>query len=97
MNFESDRYYQWTPDKVEVMLSDYSNSPDTPIKWPSNWPDLNSSDTRKQGNYVTSIFLDKKYFGQLKKLMKKRGEKQAFEINGKKFFIGYRFPIPGLY
>lgn len=97
LNFEADKSYQWTPDKIEVILSDYSNSPDTPIKWPSNWPDLNSSDTRKQGDYVTSIFLEKKYFSQLKKLMKKRREKQAFEINGKKFFIGYRFPIPGIH
>jgi hypothetical protein len=97
LNFEADKSYQWTPEKVEVMLSDYSNSADTPIKWPSNWPDLKSPNTRKQGDNVTSIFLDKKYFRQLKKLVKNRKEKQAFEINGKKFFIGYRFPIPGLY
>ena len=97
LNFEADKSYQWTPEKVEVMLSDYSNSPDTPIKWPSNWPDLKSPGTSKQGHNVTSIFLDKKYFRQLKKLVKNRKEKQAFEINGKKFFIGYRFPIPGLY
>ncbi|HXS57901.1 MAG TPA: hypothetical protein VN726_17325 [Hanamia sp.] len=97
LNFEADKSYLWIPDKVEVMLSDYSNSPDTPIKWPSNWPDLNSSDTRKHGANVLSIYLDKKYFGKLRKLIKKRHEKQAFEINGKKFFIGYRFQIPGLY
>ena len=97
LNFEADKSYKWTPDKIEVMLSDYGHSPDAPIKWPSNWPDLNSSDTRKQGDNITSILLDKKYFRQLKKLMKKRREKQAFEINGKKFFIGYRFSIPGLY
>lgn len=97
LNFEADKSYLWVPDKIEVMLSDYSYSPDTPIKWPFNWPDLSSSDTRKQGDNVISIFLDKKYFGQLKKLMKKRKEKQAFEIDRKKYFIGYRFPIPGLY
>jgi hypothetical protein len=97
LNFEPVRYYQWVPDKIEVMLSDYSNSPDIPIMWPANWPDLNSSDTRKHGENVTSVYLDKKYFGQLKRLMKKRKEKQAFEINGKKYFIGYRLPIPGLY
>ena len=85
------------PDKIEVMLSDYSNSPDTPFKWPSNWPYLNNSDARKHGDKVTSIYLDKKYFGRLRKLIKKRREKQAFEIDGKKFFIGYRFPIPELY
>jgi hypothetical protein len=97
LNFETDKSYEWVPDKIEVMLSDYSNSPDIPIKWPSNWPDINSSDTRKHGENVISIYLDKKHFGQLKRLMKKRREKQAFDINGKKYYIGYRFPIPGLY
>jgi hypothetical protein len=97
LNFETDKYELWIPDKIEIMASDYSHSPDTPIPWPSNWPDLNSADTKKQESHVTSIFLDKKYFGQLKKLINKRREKQAFEINGKKYFIGYRFPIPGLY
>jgi len=97
LNFQSDKYTNWVPEKIEVMLSDYSHSPDTPIPWPTNWPDLNSPGTRTQNGYVTSIFLEKKYFNELKKLMKKRREKQAFEINGKKYFIGYRFPIPGLY
>ncbi|MBS1571779.1 MAG: hypothetical protein JST62_05210 [Bacteroidetes bacterium] len=96
LNFDDDKSTRWIPDKIEVMLSDYSHSPDTPIQWPANWPDLNSPDTRRQNGYVTSIFLDKKYFNQLKKLIKKRREKQAFEINGHEFFIGYRFPIPGL-
>lgn len=97
LNFAVDKYIKWIPGKIEVMLSDYSHSPDAPIQWPSNWPDLNSPDTRKQEGYVTSIFLDKRHFNQLTKLIKKRQEKQAFEINGKKYFIGYRFPIPGLY
>ena len=97
LNFDGDKYMKWVPDKIEVILSDYSHSPDTPIQWPTNWPDLNSPNTKKQQGYMTSIFLDKRYFSQLTKLIKKRREKQAFEINGKKYFIGYRFPIPGLY
>jgi hypothetical protein len=97
LNFDADKYIKWIPNKIEIMLSDYSYSPDTPIKWPSNWPDLNRSDTRRREGYVTTIFLDKKYLSQLRKLIKHQGEKQAFEINGKKFSIGYRFPIPGLY
>jgi hypothetical protein len=97
LNFDTDEYIKWIPENIEVMLSDYSHSPDTPIQWPANWPDLKSADTRKQNGKVSSIFLDKKYFSQLKKLIRNRREKQAFEINGKKFFISYRFPIPGLY
>lgn len=97
LNFDADKSIRWIPDRLEIMLSDYSHSPDTPIQWPTNWPDLYSPDTRKQGNYVTSIFLEKKYHSQLIKLIKRRREKQAFEINGRKYFIGYRFPMPGLY
>ncbi|MBY0481100.1 MAG: hypothetical protein K2Q21_07080 [Chitinophagaceae bacterium] len=97
LNFDAEKSIKWIPDRIEIMLSDYSHSPDIPIQWPTNWPNLNSPDTRKQGSYVTSIFLEKKYLNQLTELLKKRREKQAFEINGKKYFIGYRFPIPGLY
>ncbi|HRH48777.1 MAG TPA: hypothetical protein PLP23_08495 [Panacibacter sp.] len=97
LNFNDERAIDWTPDKIEVLLSDYSHSPDTPIQWPKGWPDLNSEDTKVTSGYVTSIFLNKKYFIKLTKLIKKRREKQAFEINGKKYFVGYRFPIPGLY
>ncbi|RZK09197.1 MAG: hypothetical protein EOO46_13705 [Flavobacterium sp.] len=97
-NFDDDKAIFWAPEKVEVLLSDYSHSPDSPIKWPSDWPDLSSPDTRKQGGgYATSIYLDKKYLKQLNKLLKQRREKQAFEINGRKYFVGYRFPIPGLW
>lgn len=47
LNFDADKYMNWVPDKIQVMLSDYSHSPDTPIQWPAYWPDLNSTDTRK--------------------------------------------------
>ena len=97
-NFYDDKAIRYIPGKIEVLLSEYSHSPDIPIKWPGSWPDLNSPDTRKQSSsYVTSIFLDKKYLKQLKKLLKQRQEKQAFEINGRKFYVAYRFPIPGLW
>ena len=97
LNFDDDKEIKWIPEKIEVMLSDYSNSPDISIKQPTGWPDMNSPDARKSAGYATSIFIDKKYFGQLVKMIKQRREKQAFEINGKKYFIGYRFPIPDLY
>lgn len=97
LNYDADKYTKWIPNKIEVLLSDYSNSPDIPIQWPTKWPDLNNPDTKKQEGYVKSIFLDKRHFNQLTKIIKKRREKQAFEINGRKYYIGYRFPIPGLY
>ncbi len=96
-NFEDDKATTWLPDKIELMLSDYSYSPDVPIQWPKDWPDLNNPETVTRQGGVTSIYLDKKYFSKLASLLKKRKEKQAIEINGKKFYVGYRFPIPNLH
>ena len=97
MNFDDDDAVSWIPDKIEIMLSDYSHSPEVPLQWPTNWPDLNSPETVTRQGGVISIYLDKKYFTDLKKLLKKRKEKQAFEINARKFYAGYRFPLPNLY
>jgi hypothetical protein len=78
------------------MLSDYSHSPEAALKWPSNWPDLNNPKSVTRQGGVTSIYLDKKYLNDLEKLLKERKEKQAIEINGRKFFAGYRFLFPNL-
>lgn len=97
MNYENDNAVKWVPGKVQVLLSDYENSPDIPIKWPKGWPDLNSPEAINEDGYLKSIFLDSKYLDELIKLINNRHEKQAFEINGGRYYIGYRFPIPGLY
>ncbi len=97
INFENDKSDTWFPDKIELMLSDYSHSPDVSIQWPKEWPNLNSPETITRQGGAISIYLDKKYFDKLVSLLKKRKEKQAFEISGKKFYVGYRFPIPNLY
>jgi hypothetical protein len=96
-NFEDDNSTAWLPPKIELMLSDYSHSIEEPIKWPKDWPNLSSPETITRQGVVTSIYLDKKYFSQLIKLLKSRKEKQAIEISRKKFYVGYRFPIPNLY
>ena len=96
IGFDNDNAISWIPDKIEVMLSDYSHSPEIPMKWPSAWPDLSSSETVTRQGGVISIYIDKKYFSELKKLLKKRKEKQAIEISGRKFYAAYRFPLPNL-
>jgi len=96
IEFDNDNANSWIPDKIEIMLSDYSHSPESPLRWPSAWPNLGSSETVTRQGGVTSIYLDKKYFRELKKLLKKRKEKQAIEISGRKFYAQYRFPLPNL-
>jgi len=96
LEFDNDNAISWIPDKIEVILSDYSHSPESPLKWPSTWPDLSSTETVTRQGGVISIYLDKKYFSELQKLLKKRKEKQAIEISGRKFYAQYRFPLPNM-
>ena len=96
LDFDNDNAISWIPEEIEVILSDYSHSPEVPLKWPVSWPDLNSSKTVTRQGGVTSIYLDKKYLDDLKRLLRKRKEKQAIEISGHKFYAEYRFPLPNL-
>ena len=61
LNFDVDKYMKWVPDTVEVMLFDYTQSSEIPIKWPTNWPNPHILDKREHQGYVTTLFLDKKY------------------------------------
>jgi len=95
INYKNNNAKIWRPEKIEVMVWDYSYSPEEPIKWPAAWPDLNDKNTiDNDGLY--SIYLDSKYFDDFLKLYKNLGEKQAVEIDGKKFSVSYRFPFPNL-
>jgi hypothetical protein len=76
------------------MLTDYSHSPEKPLKWPDDWPNLKSAQTVKRSESLYSIYLEKEQFDRFKKLVKKLKEKQAIEINGKKFSVSYRLPFP---
>jgi len=38
MQFELEEATIWLPDQIQVMLSDYSNSPEIPLQWPKDWP-----------------------------------------------------------
>lgn len=95
-SFEDDQAVDWIPDKIEIMLSAYDNALGKPIPWPANWPDLNSARSRRWQNGGGTIFLDRRYFPALRRLLASRKEKQAILINGKKFYAEYRFPLPGV-
>ena len=84
----------WIPDYIEVMIWPYEYSPEEPMKWPSNWPDINNIMTRKRGNDSYSIYLDSKYYNDFVKLLRSMKEKQAILINNKKWAVSYRFPFP---
>lgn len=96
LKFEDKTAKEWHPKKMEILTTDYSHSPEKPLQWNKEWSDLNSKDTVNRNEELYSIYLDKKYFPDFILLMKSLNEKQAVEINGKKFSLSYRLPFPNL-
>lgn len=96
INFEDKSATEWLPDTFEVMVSEYSHSPEKPLKWNPKWNDLNSKSTVKRDEESYSIYLDKMYFKDFIRFLNRLKEKQAAEINGKKYGVYYRLPFPNL-
>ncbi len=92
-NFQHDRSSPWLPKFIEVMVWPFEYSKDTPVAWPSNWPDMNESHTKKRGDSY-SIFLPSADLNKLQDLLKQRKPTTAVLINGKKWAVSYRFPFP---
>jgi hypothetical protein len=95
-SFSDDRANPWIPTKIQVLLLDFSYSTNTPVPWPKEWPDLNSPGSVR-GEDVSLILLDKRDVKELQRLLKKTKGQRAILIDEKKYFVGYRLPIPGLY
>jgi hypothetical protein len=83
----------WTPKYVEVMLWDYSYAPQPSIKWPRDWPSLDSERAVKRGK-AYSIFLDGRLQPQLAAFLATRSKKGAVEVSGKKMAVAYRYTFP---
>lgn len=92
VSYDNQRARPWLPEKIEVMVWPFEYSQLEPLPWPENWPDIQSPETKKRSDDQYSIYLDVKYFEDLKKLPLKNG--QAVLINGKKWAISYRLPFP---
>jgi hypothetical protein len=94
LGLDSSQRKVWTPKYVEVMLWDYSYAPQPSIKWPRDWPSLDSDRTVKRGE-AYSIFLDGRLQPQLAAFLATRSEKGAVEVSGKKMAADYRYTFPG--
>ncbi len=94
--FKSKNAEDWVSDYIEVLLTDYSHSPEEPKEWPENWPNFENETTIKRSETLYSLYLPKEHFEDFKNLISDLGEKQAVEIGGKKFSVSYRLPFPNL-
>jgi hypothetical protein len=96
VQFDDNAASEWLPDTIEVMATKYSYSPEKPLKWNSEWGDINSATTVKRNEDLYSIYIDKKYFDEFIKLLRSLSQKQGVEINGEKYSLTYRLPFPNL-
>ena len=94
--FKDKNAKEWIPEHIEIMLTDYNHSPEKPKEWPENWPNLESESTVKRSESLYSLYLPKEHFDHFINIISDLKEKQAVEINGKKFSVSYRFPYPNL-
>jgi len=96
IKYKNEKEERWLPDYIEIMLTDYSHSPEKPIMWPKEWPDLNDETTISWHEDLYSVYIPKTEFQKFIDLIYKLEEKQAVELNGKKFSISYRLPFPNI-
>jgi hypothetical protein len=94
-NFKHKNAANWLPAKIEILFWPYDYAPDKSVEWPKAWPDLKAPDTIKRKDSLYSVYLDSKYFNELKVFVKKINPKGAVLVNGRKMTISYRLPIPG--
>lgn len=95
-SFNDESAKKWLPEKIEVLLTGYSHSPEKPKKWPKDWPNLESSNSVQRNENLYSIYLPSKYFDDFIELISSLELKQAIEVNGKMFSVAYRFPFPNV-
>jgi len=83
----------WQPRFVEVMLSPYENSRETPKPWPAAWP-TRGSQMAFQRNASWSVILPGSELPKLRDFVRQTKERQAILWDGHKWSIAYRLVLP---
>ena len=96
INFKGENATTWIPEYIEVLLTDYSHSPRTPLPWPEEWPNLESKSTVERNDSLYSLYLPKANYEDYLALLNQLKEKQGVQINGTIFSVSTRFPFPNL-
>ncbi|MEM0519228.1 hypothetical protein [Aequorivita flava] len=96
INYKNKEATEWLPETIEVLLTDYNHSVETPKNWPENWPNLDSETTIRRSEFLYSVYLSKSNFEEFLTLLNSLEENQAVVLNGKKFSVSYRLPFPNL-
>lgn len=92
-----ENHVPWHPDLLAVTATPYEHSPETPLRWPEGWPTMSTAPRKDWDNNMGTVtyFVDAKYETELAALLDRRLEKQAIEVEGKKWSIHYNPVAPG--
>jgi hypothetical protein len=93
-NYKNKNSITWIPPKIEVMFWDYNYAP-RKRRWLKGFPDLNSPSTSIRRS-IYSVFIDTDGYEIFFNYIRRMGERQAVEINGRKMAISYRIPFPNI-
>jgi len=83
----------WHPIYVEAMIWPFEGDPDKLLRWPKDWPDLDSDRAIKRKSGY-SIFLDGSKRDDLKQFLAGEKEKDAVLIDGRKWTASSRSVFP---
>jgi hypothetical protein len=83
----------WVPEYIEVMLWPYEYAPEKSIRWPADWPGLDSPRALRRRNSY-SIYLPGTSLQRLQEFLKTRKERGAVEVGKKKWAASYRYVFP---
>jgi len=89
-----DHLAKWSPRYVEVMIWPYEYSPEEPVHWPREWPDLENGLSFQHGD-LWSIILPGNEQDRLHRLVAGMRQKQAVCVDERKWAITYRPVMPG--
>jgi hypothetical protein len=93
-SYSNERATPWQPNFIEVMLWPFENSALDPASWPSQWPGLQDSRTKRRGADSYSVYLPSEHFPELKELLRSMRSGQSIRLGGREWAISYRLPFP---
>ena len=87
---------EWKPKYIKVVFHEPTDAPEDWIKWPEDWPSLDSERAFRKGTGDYTIFLDGSLYQKLRDFLARRKPGSAVEISGRKLDFSYYRPVlPG--
>ncbi len=87
---------EWKPKYIKVVFHERTDAPEDSIKWPEDWPSLDSERASRKGTGYYTIFLDGLLYQKLREFLARLKPGSAVEISCRKLDFSYCRPVlPG--